>query len=201
MIEKLSNIDNNTPGQNSRKLVKHQLKHLLKPKLSGFIGIYAGYWDYSDTDGLLSFPLRHPTPKVYIAITPQIALINVKGNTYSHKEFVPNVPARLYLFEKKVDAKKIPYWQVSEAKIPENLKINAITIVILNKPDNIFVQLGDIKSNENVQLVLPELYVVGNIDHEKIILNNLDMERFFEQINTDKKQVSDSAVQKMISNL
>ena len=97
----------------------------LTPKLSGFIAIYAGFMDISDRDGLISFPLRHVSPKINVAVTEQINLIKVKENTISHREFLPQnqVPSKLYSFERKEDidpkdpTKKTTYWSVKEIPI------------------------------------------------------------------------------------
>jgi hypothetical protein len=55
-------------------------------------------------------------------------------------------------------------------------------------------------SNDNVQLVLPDIYVVGNTDSEKVIISALDITRFFEHINLNSKKGTDFMIQKMISN-
>jgi len=202
LLKKLELMDKNIPSQNATKNMRNYWRNMVKPKLSGFIAIYSGYWDYSDIDGLISFPLRHVPPKVYLAITTKFNLLKVKGNTFSHKEFLDEpTPTKLYLFEKKEDAKKMQYWQVSEQKIPTDKKINPLTVTILSHPDNIVIPIGDFMSNDNVQIVLPDIYVISNKDNEKIIMESLDITRFFEHINMNNKKTGDFTIQKMISNM
>src|SRR5579862_7344471 len=68
ILGKLATMDQQTPSYNSAKNLKNAIRASLTQKLNGFLGIYAGYFGYSDHKGLLSFPLRHANPKLYIAI-------------------------------------------------------------------------------------------------------------------------------------
>ena len=85
--------------------------------------------------------------------------------------------------------------------MPKNKKINPITVIILAKPKNLFVLEGDFMAAKNVQLILPNIYVIGNKDKEKILLKMLDIKRYFERIKAKEKKASDTSMQKMITNL
>lgn len=202
-IEKMNNLVQQTPAQISAKLTKKELRKLLCPSLDGFPALYSGYLDISNSDGIITFPLRHTSPKVFIAVTPEINLIKAKENTFSHAEYIINDtnPLDLYSFEKKIDAKNIPYWNIQKAIVPLNKKIDNLTIVLLANPKNIFITEGHFPTTENVQLVLPEITVVGNTDKEKIMLQILDIKQYFESINIEEKKVSNTAVQRTVTNL
>lgn len=200
---KITKIDALMPGQISKKLVKKALQSHIKPHLSGLMAIYGGYADISNHQGLISFPLRHITPKLYLAITPTINLVKIKGNTFSHQEFVTQDQnsIALYSFELKKDEKQNSYWDVKEEKIPENKKINPITMVILTNPKNLFVPCGTFFTSPNIQLVLPDIFVISRSSNEHALLQALDLSRYFEPIAIEQKKVSDYAIQIMITNI
>ncbi|MFA6263410.1 MAG: hypothetical protein WCW33_01225 [Candidatus Babeliales bacterium] len=178
-----------------------KLKDYKDLSLSGFACIYGGYMDFSDPDGLISFPLRHTTPKVYIVITPRIELVNIKENTFSHRKFVPGVPAIIYTCERKTDTKNNLYWHVTTEKIPANLIINPLALVIISHPNNIYISQGDAMCTNGGQMVLPPFYVVGRNDNEAAVSYALGIRRFFEPITKDRKTPTDAATQQIIQNI
>jgi hypothetical protein len=194
-------LEEKTPGKINHKLMKGAFRKYFTPKLSGFIATYSGYMDISNKDGLLMFPLRHATPKIYIALSPAIELVKVLGETISHRQFTLNTESKLYLFERKLDKKKNAYWDVAEAKVPSDRKINPITLVIFAKIKNVVVPEGDFLTTESSHLILPDIYVTGNFDQEKILLHALDLKRYFETITADEKKAGENALQKMVTNL
>lgn len=194
------------------KTVKKQIngsRAWLTPKLSGFVAIYSGFMDISDRDGLISFPLRHVTPKLNIAITEQINLVKVKENTIAHREFLPpdKVQTKLYNLEQKEDVdpedptKKTQYWSVKEIPLPTDHKINPLTLVIFAKPSNIYVPVGDFMSVESSHLVLPEIYVIGNKNQSNILFQTLDITRYFEPINKEQEKIDDKKDRSLIKNI
>lgn len=202
-------LTNATPGKISKKHIREKMKKILTPKLSGFLAIYGGYIDISDPDGLISFPLRHATPKIYIAITEEIKLIKVKENTISHREFISQDKdkTKLYSFEQKEDidpknpTSKTLYWHVQEIQIPADNKINPLTLVIFSKPSNIYIATGDFITNESSHLILPEIYVIQNTNLERIIFQTLDIRKHFEPINTEDKKIDDKKSESLIKNI
>ena len=201
--EKFAQFDQATPAEMSQKFVKNGIKKFLTPSLGGFMVIYGGYVAISDQDGLVTFPLRHSSNKIYLAVTPEIKLVKVKENTFSHAEYIINEKneVKLYQFEKKEDEKKQIYWDVKEIPLPTDRKIDPITMIILSKPRNIFVPQAHVMAEKTDQIVLPEVYVLGNADKEAVLLNALEIKRYFETIKIKQKKISDTAVQKIITNI
>lgn len=202
-IEKIKKLDEKTPAQISKKLLKNEYKKFLHPTLGGFLAIYGGYIDYSDLNGQISFPLRHTKSKLYLIITPNIKLIKVKGNTISHKELDKSEKenTQIYLFEKKEDKNNQFYWHVSKQETTNDKIINPLSVVILTKPKNLYVSTGDFISNDNKQLILPKnIYVINNNQNSKILLNFMNIKNFFEPIEIEDKKISDILFQKMITN-
>ena len=202
-IKKIEKIGNKTPSQISKKLLKRSIQQNISPPLSGFLSIYGGYIDISNPDGLISFPLRHTNKKIYVAITPTIKLVTIKEKTVSHKEFIfsNKNPVKIYLFEIKEDENKQSYWNVKKTKLPKNARVSPLTIVILSNPKNFVIPEGHFITSKNPQLVLPEIYTVGNLDKEEILLNNLEIKRYFEIIKTEEKKAGETTIQKLIKNI
>ncbi len=201
LATKIAKMDEKTPASISKKIVKNSLRTNVLPALSGFFAIYGGYIDISDIDGLISFPLRHASPKIYIAVTAHINLVNIKGNTFSHREYKSDEPVTLYVCELKKDKKKLDYWEVKESPIPTDRKVNPLTLVILTNPKNIYIPQGEFLAIDKPHLNLPDVYVTGRLGNEDNLLQNLDIRRFFEPISTEEKKINDVAIQTMITNL
>lgn len=201
--KKLNNLTQKTPGQISKKLIKNEFKKYLIPKLSGFLAFYAGYSDYSNHDGLIQFPLRHVTPKLYLVVTKKIKPAHVKGETISHLEFEigKNNDKKIYLFEKQQDKNKQYFWKVSEKDIPKDKRISPISIVLMTNPKNIYIQVGDFMADDSKHLILPNIYVVGNIDNTEILLKTIDMLLYFEPIDVKDKKISDIISHRIITNM
>jgi len=198
-IQKLNKLSQKDSVDIGKKLLKNGFNKLL-PLVSGFPALYGGYVDYSDQDGTINFPLLHEKPKAYVLITPAINVISVYGETISYRTIKKNVPAKLYRFERRENGNKTPYWQVTGKDLPKNGKINPITIVLLSKVKNIVIPTGDFITIDNPNLALPNIYVVGNIDNTKSLLNFLDIRKYFEQIEQEEKS-DKQIIQTIMTNL
>ena len=201
LAQKIEQMDTQPPGMGSQKMVKYALRSHMQPELSGFVAVYAGYMDISNPDGLIAFPLRHATPKIYLAISSGIQLATIKGETFSHREFVLNQPTQVYEFELKKDEKQHSFWDVKEVPAPADKKVNPLSVVILTNPQNIFLPQGQFLSTENVQLILPDIYVIGRANNEAALLHSLDLRRYFEPIVDEEKKSGDTNIQKMLTNI
>jgi len=201
--EKIKKLNKKTPGELSIKMVKNEIRKYLIPKQSGFLALYAGYSDYSNSDGLIHFPLRHVESKLYLIITKKIKLEKVKGNTISQLEFstAKNNDKKIYLFEKQQDKNKQYFWRVSEEKNYKEKRINPISVVILTSPKNIYIPTGDFMTDASKHLILPSIYVVGNVDNNQIILNTLNMKHYFEPIDENEQKATDTIIKKILNNM
>lgn len=190
-----------TPGEFVTNQIEQTMKQFLTPKLSGFPLLYAGYTTITDANGLATFPLRHAQQKLYVAVTPDIKMIHVKGSSFSHTEYAPDmtVPLALYKLEKSEDEKKQALWKVSKIDKPDNNRINPITVVILTHPDNIFITEGSIMATPGEQMVIPPIRVVGNQDKDLVNLRLLDITPHFEKVQIKGKRANDNTVQKIVT--
>ena len=197
---KLDKLGTQDPMKQAHKNLKNQIK-LNLPKLSGFVTLYKGYVNYSNRKGLIALPLKHSEPKVTLVITPSIKLKKVFGHTISHVEFfLPDhtVKTKTYVFERKKDKKKVPFWNIKEEKTPPNKKLHPDSMVLLTKPKNIVVPTGDFMTTEDPNLILPSLFVVGNFAKAQVQFDFLDIKRYFEQVSFEKKEEKEKLVTQSI---
>ncbi len=191
-----------TPAAQAKELLEAKVPALLKPSLGGIAAIYGGYFTVSRPDGLISFPLRHATPKVYVAVTPSIQLIRIKGNTFSHRSYCPPpIPTALFSMQQEVDDKNRTFWRVKTESLPDDLVVNPLTIVLLTEPNNIVIADGNFLTGQNPQLVLPEPMVVSNKGNDACLINAMSMRQHFEGITFEDKKAADTCVQTMIQNI
>lgn len=192
----LAKLGNRGPTETGRKIFKNNFKNLL-PKISGFIALYGGYVDYSDLNGNISFPLIHKEHLVYLVVTPKIEAVRLHANTVAYEGLLKNEKSKIYKIEKKKE--NTFYWRVTEEKRPKHSQIDPFSIVLLTKPKNIVVPTGDFITTQNINLVIPNVYVVGNIDQAKTLFNFLDIRRFFEQVQV-KTETKDKVLRQLIQN-
>ena len=101
----------------------------------------------------------------------------------------------------KVRQRKTLYWSIQDVALPEDNKINPLTLVILSKASNFYVPVGDFIASESNHLVLPDVYVIDNGNQENILLQTLDIRRYFETINTEDKKIDDKKSESLIKNI
>jgi len=196
---KLNKLHTKTSAQLGRKLLKNAFKALL-PEISGFIGLHGGYLDYSDREGTMLFPVLQKEEKLYLVITPEITLTTVHGQTISHKNFVKKVKTEVYLYKKKSE-NGTHYWQVTRTEPPKHGRMSPLTIVLLTKPKNLFIQTGDFMTTKTPNFVLPPLYVVGNSSNAEALLRFLDIGKFFEPMLRRDKMAKKNIRQTIIQNI
>jgi hypothetical protein len=196
--KKVEKLGKREPTKVGKKLLKNHFRNLL-PKVSGFVALYGAYVDYSNKNGIITLPLLHKKPKLYIVVTPRIKMVTLYKNTIAYERFSDQTPSEIYLAERKVDKDKTTYWRITKEKEPEHKRINPLSVVILTKPKNLVVPTGDFLATRDINLVLPKIYVVGNIGKPKPMLDFLDIAKFFEQID-EKEKVKAKVVRKLIQN-
>lgn len=198
--KKINAMEDQGPSKNTLKSLKYAIKTHLHPKVSGFMVAYGGYTDTSNRDGTISLPLRHTTPKIYLAITPDFSLVKVKDQTISHAKFKPGVPTVLYQCERAKDKTNIVYWDIKQIPLPADNRINPITVLIITKPSNLYVPVGKHLSVESPHLVLPDINVVGNVDNNDALLQTLDQKIYYEMIQSDVRKPSETILQELVPN-
>jgi hypothetical protein len=82
--EKINTWGTTNPEKFAKRMIKGLVaSDILPASTSGIVGIYGGYFAYSDQMGNLTFPLRHTEPQVDVIFTPSIDLERLYQETYS----------------------------------------------------------------------------------------------------------------------
>lgn len=174
------------------KIAKYTTHGLLEfPIEAGIFSTYAGYLTTSDVNGQTTFPRKHEQPSLYLLITQKITPIIMMRNTIHHWELEEKTPAAMFKIDKKQDEKTGNYfWDVQHAKLPENNRIPLESITIIAKPKNIFVPTGITLTNDDPQLILPNIYIKKGIMKISNALYILNLRNFFGTVKTEYKKES-----------
>lgn len=175
---------------------KQHLKALHNRQLlSGIFGTYAGYLNVSDYYGNMVFPRLHTPPVLNVIITSKMTPIAMLGNTLSHWELEEGTPAAMYRYEQKVDEEsKLLYWDVKKVDLPENSIIPSTnSIVIVAKPQDIYIPEGITPTSSSTHLLLPDIYVKKTISKRSTAFYLLNLSHFFgtlyEKARAEKKNM------------
>lgn len=166
-------------------IAKEHLQTLLNPNpISGIFVTYFGFLDASNKEGQVSFPRKQSKASFQLAISSKITPITMFQNTISHWELEPGVPAEVYNLELKDDENtKLSFWHMEKAEIPENNRLDATrSIIIVAKPQNIYVPTGITLTQPSANLALPDIYVKKGISNLRNALYVLNLSLFFRPI-------------------
>ena len=172
--------------QKPGSIAQHCISGILDPQLvMGILASYRGYLSISDDYGIITFPYIHPKPKVDLLITPRIMPIMMGGNTVHHWEIEEGVPAAMYSITRKQDDNtKLFYWETKQAPLPPSTRvIDLDTIILLEKPEDIYEPTGLSITQESPHLVLPIIYVKNNQSLVSQALYMLDLRSFLGRVN------------------
>jgi len=162
------------------KIAKINVKALnLNPIIKGILATYAGYIASSNNDGQISFPKKHILPIVYLLITDKITPILIAGNTIHHWEIAQPHKAKMYKVERiHNEAEQVYYWDIAEVSLPTNNRVPLESITILKKPSHIHVEEGITLTDDNINLILPTIFVKkGTNVHSALYI--LNVRQFF----------------------
>jgi len=175
--------------KNPEKLAKYSLtSSFYNPIVEGIFSSYAGYLLASGNNGQTTFPRRHYEPILYYLVTPRIFPVIMFGNTIHHWELMPEVPAKMYKLEKKLDEDLLEhYWQISQVPLPENKVISKKTIIIFANPEKIYIPEGITPTLDSAQLILPDIYVKKSLAKVREALYILTIRQFFAKPTTGYK--------------
>ncbi len=171
------------------KLAKYTIQGLIGTDFTtGIMGTYAGYIHASTDIGQLIFPRKQDSETLLLAITTQISPIMRFEQTVDHWQFVPGVPASLFELTRKHSNEKKFYWEITKKELPESNIIDYTSLIIFAKPKNIHVPLGNTKTIESPNLLLPDLYVKKAINVVKHATYILQLKHLFRQVTPNYKK-------------
>lgn len=127
---------------------------------AGMFSTYAGLIAVSDTNGETRFPRKHATNTISLVITDKIIPITMMHNTIHHWEINPKMPTTVYSLERIKDKETgIVYWNTKIGSLPENNIIPLESVVIIARPNNVYVPIGATPTTESAHLLLPDIYI------------------------------------------
>jgi hypothetical protein len=152
-------------------------------RCAGIMSTYFGYLSVSNSDGQTFFPIRHHRAEkyVYIVITDAVVPVVMFGNTVNNLEFDKHAEAAYFKVTKKQDDKTgLFFWDVQEAERPSDNKIpSAESIVIIAKPEYIYVPIGISPADNSPDFLLPPMYVKRGIHSVENSFHMMTRSHFF----------------------
>jgi hypothetical protein len=171
------------------KLAKYKVKGMQSSQVEGILATYGGYVTASDYNGEISFPRKHQKTGVDILITSEVVPVPLFENTILHWNRVQGVPAKVYSCEQRYDDKKGQhYWETQEIPLTDDLIIPLSTVIIIAKPKNVTMNVGNTPTNESTNLVLPDVYVKKGINIIKNSSYMLTIRHLFKPVETKENR-------------
>jgi len=175
---------------NPKKFARAQLESIVCRNLqAGIWGTYAGFLELSNADGQLTFPRKHPDSTLLVIITPKITPIIMFEQTVHHWELASDAPVAIYRYKQKQDdATHRFYWQVKKVAALKDKVIPVEALVLLAKPDHLYVPEGITMTHETPNLLLPPIYVKRGFSLVSNTLYLLNINHLFDHARSKNKQ-------------
>ena len=180
---------NNSFG-NTKKFARAQLEGIVCRNLqAGIWGTYAGFLELSNADGQLTFPRKHPEPTLLVIITPKITPIIMFEQTVHHWEIASDAPIAIYRYKQKQDDQTHRfYWQVKKVPALKDAVIPVDALVLLAKPDHLYIPEGITMTHETPNLLLPPIYVKRGFNLVSNTLYLLNINHLFSHTRMEHKK-------------
>ena len=168
------------PTKTARSTLKHSSQIY---SVAGVLASYAGYLAFSGPHGQISFPQKHEGSHLNLVITPTITPIFMMNNTIHHWEIEIGSPAACYLIERKIDPETtLTYWQTTAIDTPEDSAIPLESIIIFDRPKDMYVPEGITPIKQTPNAVLPDIYLKQAQSAQEQALYLLNLRMFFGQV-------------------
>lgn len=162
---------------------KSVMKQFYRPLQMGVYVTYNGYLAHSDKDGFVSFIRKTLQPSFYFLITARVEPIFLLGNTIGSWKIAKQNQARLFLTRlQKDEGTGLRYWKTQQVNVPESRIVPLHTIIVLAKPNDVYVPLGVHLGRYEANLILPPVYVKMGPDYESQSLFAFGIKHFFASI-------------------
>jgi len=158
---------------------------------SGIVVTYAGFTTISTMYGQVDLPRRQQNRSFHILISTDFEPVMMAGVTVHHWQLLPDPNAAMYIATFQQDPEThIYFWDVQSAELPADNIIPLDTIVIVAKPQNIFIPTGITMAKNTVNLMLPDMFAKKGSDFWTDALKFLQVKHFFRTIKSIDKQYS-----------
>lgn len=161
---------------------------------SGIWIAYCGYLGATDNNGTVAFKRSHQKPILNLLLCNNIQPIFMLKNTIAYWQITDKAPYAFYSIARMQDAQTKKFlWNIQKKELPDE-KIPVDALCILTHPDEIFVPTGVVRTTNNSNLIIPELYVKQSVNNARNTLAVLEIQQFFEHIQHIKKIEGDASV-------
>ena len=165
------------PTKTARSTLKHSSQAY---SVAGVMASYAGYLTFSDPHGQISFAQKHEASRIYLVVTTAITPILMMSNTIAHWELEVGTPAAFYLIERNIDPETtLTYWKTTALDIPDDNKIPLESIIIFDRPKDVYIPEGITPIKQTPNLVLPDIYLKQPQNAQEQALYLLNLRMFF----------------------
>lgn len=174
---------------NPLQINKQRMKtYFYQPVSRGTYALYNGLLTHSNEYGLLSFPRETQIEEFTGIVTESIIPHFLVANTISHWTIKDETQTEFYLIKRNKDPEtKIMYWKTQKLNIPDDKTVPLHAIIILAKPEDVYVPLGTTPTTDLPNLLLPSIYVKRGLDHLKQASFILNIKQFFAPVSTMTK--------------
>ncbi len=173
------------PFQINKQLMK---TYFYQPVSVGIYALYNGLFTHTNSYGLISFPRDTQIEEFTGIVTESIVPHFLVANTINHWTIKDENESAFYLIKRHKDPEtKLRYWKTQKLNIPTDKIVPLHAILILAKPEDVYVPLGVTPTNNLPNLLLPPIYVKRGLDHLKQAAFVLNIKQFFAPVSTLNK--------------
>jgi hypothetical protein len=165
-----------SPSRLNRMLLK---AHLRRQTVEGIYATYRGWYTVSDYLGRITFPRKTPQSSLTLIITRGLQPILLDENLVHHFIMDETEAAEVYKFIYDDSKKNKPVWHVSKQPIPQDRTVPIDALVLLTKPEHIYIPTGTFDAIKSQSLILPTIYARGQLTPNINALHFADINRFF----------------------
>lgn len=155
----------------------------------GVMCLYGGNVALSDKNGQIIFKRNQQTPNTYFLVTKSVLPAYMIAPSTVHNWMLdPKEPAALYFAEFKAnDALELYYFEISQAKLPEDHNIPLNTIIFIADPKDVFIPTGATLTDLSQNLTLPNIYIKRDFCFIHNSLYTLAIKQYFRETDQESQ--------------
>lgn len=162
------------------------------PFLEGIYVSYQGMVATSDCNGQVVFANRQAQPKLTVVVTDSLTPIIIFSNTVQHMNVREEHEAIFYEVTRTRDPKlKRIVWNTTLIPSPTNRRIPDDALIIFAKPSQVVIMEGKTITTEDVNLLLPTVYIRTGITSTDNALQFMKVAKFYAPVEKINSYASD----------
>lgn len=147
--------------------------------VAGIYVTYAGTVAHSNNDGQIIVPRKQVKEELPVIVTDKLYPVTFEGNTIHHFEVNSVEEADYYLYKREMNSKHNGLvWNISELQKPATKAIPLGALIIIAKPDDIFIIEGPYATEKSPHFILPNIYISTTANSAANALEFVTVNRF-----------------------